>query len=421
MLKKLGKYEIITELGRGAMGDVFKARDPHIGRLVALKTISGALVGKPDLLARFYQEARSAGTLQHPNIVTVYELGKEGDTPYIAMEYLEGESLEKVIDRRRPLLLSQKLGFIVPVCRALEYAHKRGVVHRDIKPGNVMVTTEGSVKVVDFGIARLLDASRTQTGMLIGTLGYMAPQQIQGEHADERSDIWAVGVMFYELLCYERPFAGENHAALMMNIMTKEPRPIGEASADCPAEVAALVHRMLRKDIFERFQSMEEVLLELDPIWRHIQMARVTELISESEEKIAARDFPTARELLRRALQIDTTNVEARTLLERVNAELRHIKLLPQVKERAEKAQSLLQAGHLQEAKVEAEAALQLDSSCEPARDVLRQVLEAVERNRLLQERLRYSRQHLAEGALTQAQRQLELALELDPASPQAQ
>jgi len=421
VLKRLGKYEIIAELGRGAMGEVFKARDPLIGRLVALKTISDALVGKPDLLARFYQEARSAGTLQHPNVVTVYELGKEGDTPYIAMEYLEGESLEKVIDCRPVLPLSQKLGYIVPVCRALEYAHKRGVIHRDIKPGNVMVTTEGSVKVVDFGIARLLDASSTQTGMLIGTLGYMAPQQIQGEHADERSDIWAVGVMFYELMCYERPFTGQNHAALMMNIMTEEPRRLSEAVPDCPANVAALVHRMLRKDISERFQSMEEVLLELDPIWRHIQMEQVTEFIAESKEKIETQDFPTARELLRKALQIDTSNAEARTLLEKVNAELRRIKLLPQVKERLEKAQSLLLAGHLQEAKVEAEAALRLDSSFEPARDALRQVLEAVERNRLFQERLRDSQQHLAKGALAEAEQQLEQALELNPASPQAQ
>src|SRR3989442_9706516 len=403
------------------MGEVFKARDPLIGRLVALKTISGALVGKRDLLARFSQEARSAGTLQPPNVATVYELGKEGDTPYIAMEYLEGESLEKVIDCRPVLPLSQKLGYIVPVCRALESAHKRGVIHRDIKPGNVMVTTEGSVKVVDFGIARLLDASSTQTGMLIGTLGYMAPQQIQGEHADERSDIWAVGVMFYELMCYERPFTGQNHAALMMNIMTEEPRGLSEAVPDCPANVAALVHRMLRKDISERFQSMEEVLLELDPIWRHIQMEQVTEFIAESKEKIETQDFPTARELLRKALQIDTSNGEARTLLEKVNVELRRIKLLPQVKERLEKAQSLLLAGHLQEAKVEAEAALRLDSSFEPARDALRQVLEAVELNRLFQERLRDSQQHLAKGALAEAEQQLEQAPEFNPASPQDQ
>src|SRR3989454_8123568 len=178
---------------------------------------------------------------------------------------------------------------------------------------------------------------------------------------------------------------------------------------------------MLRKDISERFQSMEEVLLELDPIWRHIQMEQVTEFIAESKEKIETQDFPTARELLRKALQIDTSNGEARTLLEKVNVELRRIKLLPQVKERLEKAQSLLLAGHLQEAKVEAEAALRLDSSFEPARDALRQVLEAVERNRLFQERLRDSQQHLAKGALAEAQQQLEQALELNPASPQAQ
>lgn len=157
------------------------------------------------------------------------------------MEYLEGESLEKLIARQPVLPLSQKLGYIVPVCRALEYAHKRGVVHRDIEPGNVMVTTEGTVKVVDFGIARLVDASKTQTGMLIGTLGYMSPQQIRGEHADERSDIWAVGVMLYELLCYQGAFHGENHAALMMNIMTKEPRPLSEMVPGCPQDVEAVV------------------------------------------------------------------------------------------------------------------------------------------------------------------------------------
>src|SRR2546422_1214567 len=207
----------------------------------------------------------------------------------------------------------------------------------------------------------------------------------------------------------------------MMTIMTEEPRRLSEAVPDCPANVAALVHRMLRKDISERFQSMEEVLLELDPIWRHIQMEQVTEFIAESKEKIETQDFPAARELLRKALQIDTSNAEARTLLEKVNVELRRIKLLPQVKERLEKAQSLLLAGYLQEAKVEAEAALRLDSSFVPARDVLRQILEAVERNRLFEERLRDSQQHLAKGALAEAQQQLEQALELNPASPQAQ
>jgi serine/threonine protein kinase len=218
MLKKMGKYELIEQVGRGAMGEVYKAQDPFIGRLVALKTITGALTGRPDLLERFYQEARSAGTLQHPNIVTVYELGKEGETPFIAMEFIEGESLESMIERRPVLTLTQKVSYIIPVCRALDYAHKRGVVHRDIKPGNVMITKEGGVKVVDFGIARLMDSSHTQTNTIIGTLGYMSPQQIRGERADERSDIWACGVMLYELLTFQRPFDGANQTALMLNI-----------------------------------------------------------------------------------------------------------------------------------------------------------------------------------------------------------
>ncbi len=144
--------------------------------------------------------------MQHPNIVTIFELGKQDDTPFIAMEFLEGASLDKVIIARLPMPLSQKLGYIVHVCRAIEYAHKRGVVHRDIKPGNVMLTDEGTVKVVDFGIARLAESSRSQSGMLIGTLAYMSPQQIKGEHAAATSDIWAAGAMFYELIAYRPPF-----------------------------------------------------------------------------------------------------------------------------------------------------------------------------------------------------------------------
>jgi serine/threonine-protein kinase len=148
----LGKYEIISEIGRGAMGAVYKARDPLIDRLVALKTITGGPSAQTNLLDRFYQEARSAGALQHPNIVTIYELGHEKNTPFIAMEYLEGESLDRIIEQHPVLPLSVKLGYIVRVCDALAYAHQHNVVHRDVKPANVMVTKEGVVKVVDFGI-----------------------------------------------------------------------------------------------------------------------------------------------------------------------------------------------------------------------------------------------------------------------------
>ncbi|HTZ73687.1 MAG TPA: serine/threonine-protein kinase [Candidatus Aquilonibacter sp.] len=273
MLKKLGKYELIEIIGRGGMGEVYKAQDPLIGRLVALKTITNGLAGRPDLLERFHQEARSAGTLQHPNIVTIYELGQEGETPFIAMEFLEGESLEGLIERRPVLPIAEKVGYVIPVCRALNFAHKRGVIHRDIKPANVMITREGRVKVVDFGIARQIDSKVTQTDAIIGTLAYMSPQQICGERADERSDIWATGVMLYELLTFQRPFDGANQAALVLNISKGDVLPpcIRALVPDCGPALEAVVDRMLSKDVERRYQNMEQILNALEGVSQRLK------------------------------------------------------------------------------------------------------------------------------------------------------
>jgi serine/threonine-protein kinase len=422
MLKKLGKYELIEEVGRGAMGEVYKAQDPFIGRLVALKTITGALVGRPDLLERFYQEARSAGALQHPNIVTIYELGKEGDTPFIAMEFLEGESLEAVIERRQFLTLTQKVSYIIPVCRALDYAHKRGVVHRDIKPGNVMITKDGAVKVVDFGIARLMDASHTQTNTIIGTLGYMSPQQIRGERADERSDIWACGVMLYELLAFQRPFDGANQTSLMLNIASDDVQPtaIKTFVPDCTPAVESLLAKMLQKDIQQRYQTMEEVLFDFEPIWRRLQEASVTEMIAGTEELIRAKNFTRARDVLRRALQIDSRNSRAKTLLEEVNIELRQTLLRSQINSALERARQLLGEGRHAEAKTEAESALKLEPDNTPAKELIAEAERAGERARKIQESLRAAKQKLAEGALTDAAEQARHALEWEKDNPLA-
>src|SRR5579864_2022131 len=196
----IGRYEILEEIGRGAMGVVFKGSDPLIGRAVAVKTITSGVAENSDLLERFYREARAAGGLQHPNIVTIHELAESDGAPFIVMEYLEGESLEKLIARKPALPLATKVGYVVQACRALDYAHRRGVIHRDVKPANIVVTRDGVVKVVDFGIARLGPTSNTQTGMLLGTLAYMSPEQVRGQHFDARSDVWAMGVVLYELI-----------------------------------------------------------------------------------------------------------------------------------------------------------------------------------------------------------------------------
>ena len=267
MTQQIGRYEILEEIGRGAMGVVFKGRDPLIGRLVAVKTITAGVAESTDLLERFYREARAAGGLQHPNIVTIYEMAESGGAPFIAMEYLEGESLEKLIARKPALPLGTKLGYVVQTCRALEFAHGRGVIHRDVKPANIVVTRDAVVKVVDFGIARIVDTSKTQTGALLGTLAYMSPEQLRGRPGDASCDIWALGVVLYELLAYQRPFLGDNHAAVLLSILQEEPRSLRQFLPECPGALERVVSRALRKDDKERYSSMREFLKDLETVW----------------------------------------------------------------------------------------------------------------------------------------------------------
>jgi TonB family protein len=356
------------------MGVVFKARDPVIGRLVALKTIAVAASQSDDLRERFYREAQAAGGLQHPNIVTIFEMGETEEIPYIAMEYLEGDSLDLILTRRLNLPLPLKLGYLVQVCRALAHAHKHGIVHRDIKPGNIMVTREGTVKVVDFGIARMVDTSKTQTGVLLGTLAYMSPQLVRGERADERSDIWAVGVVCYELLTNERPFEGGNHAALLLKIVSEEPRPLENLTPDCPAEVCAGISKMLQKDAAKRFQSFEEVLQIFEPLWRKYQRECVDDMVEKCQSLVREGELSGARGILLQACLIDETRTLTRQMLEQVNASLKD-KLLPaEVEAHLDRARTLRSEGLIEEACSAAKAAVDLDANSEPARLLLAQL-----------------------------------------------
>jgi serine/threonine protein kinase len=424
VIKKLGKFEIIGKIGQGAMGVVYKARDPFIDRTVALKTLTTGLSEDPQHLKRFYSEARSAGGLRHPNIVTIYELGHEGDTPFIAMQFLSGESLDKIIDRMPNLPLSQKLGFIVYVCRALEYAHRQTppVIHRDVKPGNVMVAPDGTVMVVDFGIARLGESTVSQSkGLLIGTLGYMSPQLFRGVTADTRSDIWATGVMFYELLAYRRPFKGENAAALMSNIILEEHRSIQEAAPGTPDDVKHILDRMLAKDANDRYQTMDEVLAELEPAWKRYLQSDISILLENSKRLYREGDLMAAKSEIIQILAWDPTNTQAKGLADRISTDVRREQLSEQLKERIENAQRLFAEGRHEEAKSEAEAALKLDSSFVPAQEILSQVREILDQTREIDLAIETSRQKMGEGALTEAETQLEKAFAIDPDNPQAQ
>ncbi len=418
-MQKLGKYEILAELGHGAMGVVYKARDPFIGRLIALKTINSNLVDRPDLLERFYQEAQSAGKLQHPNIVTVFELGQEKDTPFIAMEYIDGESLEKIIVEQIDLPLAMKVGYIVRVCQALEFAHKNRVVHRDIKPGNVMVNSEGVVKVVDFGIARLVDFSRTHTNMMIGTPAYMAPELFRKKKADERTDIWAVGVTFYELICYQRPFTGDGYD-IIRSIAEDEFPTASSIATECSPELDAIIQKMLRKASADRYQSMEDVLLELEPVWNRMRAEAASTLAERAQRLYERGNLPRAQDTLRRARLIDSSNVLAKSLLEKVSAELRRTEIQPKLDEHLDRGRGFLESGKFREAQAEAEAALNLDSRCEPARELVSEVEAGAARAIQLEKKLRLAKQRLAEGAIIEAQAALRQALELDARHPEA-
>jgi uncharacterized protein YbaR (Trm112 family) len=401
------------------MGVVYRARDPIINRLVALKTITTAGSDNQNLLERFYREAQSAGGLQHPNIVTIFDMGDEAGVPYIAMELIEGENLEQMISQRTPIPASLKLLYAVQACSAFDYAHKRGIVHRDIKPGNIMVNKDGAVKVVDFGIARVLETSKTQTGMLIGTFAYMSPEQYHGEHADERSDIWSFGVLLYELLCYQRPFIGTTPAALMHSICSQDAPSLRSIDPALPADLEIVASRLLQKSPGNRYQSMEDVLLELDPICKGLQAESVAGMVTESRELDEHGEFSRARDLLRQALQVDPKNQTARMLLDKVNAELRRVTIRPKAQKEVEKGESLLEEGKLQEARAAAEGALQMDSSFEPAHELQRSIQKELDRVQQVADWLDGAKQRLAEGLPDEAEMLLAKVIEIEPANKQ--
>lgn len=256
----LGRYQVERELGRGAMGAVYLGRDPKINRVVAIKTIAlSQEFDENDLIEvkqRFFREAETAGRLSHPCIVTIYDAGEEQDLAYIAMELLKGKDLAIYITRDRLLPMPKVLDLVRRVAEALAYAHAQNVVHRDIKPANIMYEPDSdTIKVTDFGIARITDSSKTKTGVVMGTPSYMSPEQLSGQKVDGRSDLFSLGVMLYQMLTGELPFRGESMATLMYCIANTAHRDIRELRPDLPPGISSIINKVLEKDVNQRYQT----------------------------------------------------------------------------------------------------------------------------------------------------------------------
>ena len=264
MIKKLGRYEILGVLGRGSMGVVYKGVDRQIDKLVAIKTMNPKVLKQKDMQERFYREGTILGQLNHKNIISVHNVGVDGDVCYIAMEFLEGTSLDRLLQQRARLSTQRSLEIIMQVCDGVNAAHRQSVIHRDLKPANIFLIEEDYVKVLDFGVAHFQNSQLTNSGMLLGTINYIAPEQITGLKVDYRADIFSIGVILYEMLSGKNPFIGKNISQTMVKIVNESPPPL----AGIPPKLQEVLNKALHKDRNRRYISTKLMASDINQVLR---------------------------------------------------------------------------------------------------------------------------------------------------------
>ena len=412
---RIGKYEILRVLGRGGMGEVLLAQDDNLGRKVAIKRPLKA--AGEEGLARFEREARIAAALKHPNIPAVYDKGWEDGLPYLAMEFVEGDALDKIISTNRPMDLISKLRVIEQVCLGLNYAHELRVIHRDIKPANIIVQPDGVAKIIDFGIAKEADSTKTNltaTSQVIGSLHYIAPERFKGMTVDGRSDLFSVGVMLFKLLTGQEPFTG-GEATASYKIVNESHTPLSNYLHDYPKELDEIVAKSLAKNPEDRYQSGEDFADALHDVVEHLKKGRIGELFSDAERLATESRFTPALELLDEAMRLDPDNTQVRKLRRIVRDRQRELEKSQRFQEMVIRAEEALAASRYDEAIAGFKEALQIDPNSTDVQQKLQRTEERKRRQEIAARALAEAEAVKARGDITGALRIVTRAAQEDP------
>ena len=405
---KVGRYEIVDHLGAGGMGTVYLATDPLLRRTVAIKLLT---VHDDELRERFAREARSAASLRHNNIVTIYDVGEDEGKPFLAMEFIDGESMAELIRRRGATDVEKRLRLMIDLCSGLGYAHRNGIIHRDIKPGNLMITSEGPLKILDFGLARITtdgtSTGLTTAGSILGTPHYMSPEQIEGRPVDQRSDIFAVGLVLYELLTYQRAYTGESAHVVLHHIITKSPRPMQELVPDIDPELVRIVDKATDKTPDRRYQDLAALAADIERV-----RERASKWSDSTTKVIDTRQRPPA--------PATPQSTPARDTRGRTNLDLLAQRRAAQVETHLKAATAHMAAGRYEDAVAECENAMLLDPQEPRALSLLAQAHGFLD-DRQVRQLLDQARAHLASGELTEAQALVEQTLMLKADLAEAQ
>lgn len=417
--ERIGKYEIVGVLGQGGMGVVYRGRDARIGRDVAIKTLTEGFSGESEMLKRFYQEAGHTGNLRHPNIVTVYDFGDEAGLPYIVMEFLDGEPLDKLIQDPESLHLRAKLEIMAQVCSALAYAHRMGMIHRDVKPANVIVQRDGLVKLLDFGIARAgghqpMDKSMTRTGTLVGTPAYIAPERLRGELFDGRSDVFSAGVVLYQLLTGVLPFDAE-YPAILHQILNDDPPPLNRYLASYPPQLEQVIARALAKDPMDRYPMADDMAADLSAVGVQLKSQHIEELLTGSRAAMEAKDYVQAQRLLTQILRMDGQHAEAKEMMAGVDRYFNQQKVRQRVEQLRKTAIEAIEARNWDQARSVCSEALQLDAGNAEMATLLAQANAGKQTKEQIQKLLREAEAARHAGKFESASEIAGKARELDP------